>query len=164
MVKDFDYSDYGGSKLNGGDPAPNSTNRLGKKNSDSSLGVLKLGVSNANQQRKESLSEGVGSLAPDIFLETTVTNRTAQLSLANYTVIKIRIPGDTELTAGSIINFKIQSLNSEDSNNLDRYYSGKYLVTAVRHIIQSQGVFQSVLEITKDSSTQDYSNNEVPAI
>jgi hypothetical protein len=35
--------------------------------------------------------------------------------------------------------------------DLDEFYSGKYLVTAVRHIIQ-QGAYQTVIEICKDSS------------
>jgi hypothetical protein len=47
---------------------------------------------------------------------------------------------------------------------LDRYYSGTYLVSAVRHIISSGGVYQTVLEITKDSSPTAYSqvNNNSP--
>jgi hypothetical protein len=35
---------------------------------------------------------------------------------------------------------------------LDKFYSGKYLVTAVRHILQSNGVYQTVLEIAKEST------------
>jgi hypothetical protein len=44
---------------------------------------------------------------------------------------------------------------------LDEFYSGKYLVTAVRHIIQPT-VFQTVLEIAKDSTPKPYSgiNND----
>jgi len=34
----------------------------------------------------------------------------------------------------------------------DKFYSGKYLVTAVRHILQSNGVYQTVLEIAKEST------------
>lgn len=147
ITTDFKYSNYDGSSLNRGDVVPTVEN---------SLGVLKLAVSNANQKRKESLSEGVGSLGEDIFLETTMPNRTAQLALANYTVIKMRIPGDTGLTAGSTITFNLQSLDINAQKQIDQYYSGKYLVTAVRHVIQSQGVFQSILEITKDSSVGEY--------
>ena len=42
-------------------------------------------------------------------------------------------------------------------STLDRYYSGKYLVTAVRHVIQSQGVFQTILEIAKEKPDNAYS-------
>ncbi len=163
IVTDFDYTSYNGSTLNSGDPAPNTKDRLGRKSSDAPLGVLKLSVSNANQKRKESFSDVAGSLAPDIFLETTVTNRTAQLSLANYTVIKIRVPGDAGLVAGCTINFNLMSLDADTSKQLDTYYSGRYIVTAVRHVVQSFGVFQTILELSRDSSPGTYSS-EVPAI
>ncbi len=90
-------------------------------------------------------------------IQETVQNRTAQLALANYTILKIRVPGDTGLTAGSIINLNLPALDYRNGRKeLDKFYSGKYLVTAVRHILQSQGVFQTVLEITKDSSGASY--------
>jgi hypothetical protein len=38
---------------------------------------------------------------------------------------------------------------------LDAFYSGKYLVTAIRHIIQPTA-FQTVLEIAKDSTPTKY--------
>jgi len=61
------------------------------------------------------------------------------------------------LTAGSIINLNLPALDYRNGRKeLDKFYSGKYLVTAVRHILQSQGVFQTVLEITKDSSQAAY--------
>ena len=40
---------------------------------------------------------------------------------------------------------------------MDKFYSGKYLVTAVRHIIVPTG-YQTVLELAKDSSAQAYQN------
>jgi hypothetical protein len=105
----------------------------------------------------QNLDTSQKNLAPDVFIQETVQNRTAQLALANYTILKIRVPGDTGLTAGSIINLNLPSLDYQSNRKqLDKFYSGKYLVTAVRHILQSQGVFQTVLEITKDSSQATY--------
>jgi hypothetical protein len=43
------------------------------------------------------------------------------------------------------------TLKPGKERDLDKFYSGKYLVTAVRHIIQ-QGAYQTVIEICKDSS------------
>jgi hypothetical protein len=48
------------------------------------------------------------------------------------------------------------SLTGGQSKDKDKFYSGKYLVTAVRHILQSQGVYQTVVEIAKDSSLRSY--------
>ena len=81
------------------------------------------------------------------------------ISLANYTVVKIKIPGDPFITAGKTVQFNFPSLSSE--KGLDKNYSGKYLVTAVRHLIQSQGIYQTVLELAKDSNPQytTFTNN-----
>jgi hypothetical protein len=51
------------------------------------------------------------------------------------------------------------------SKGLDKFYSGKYLVTAVRHIIQPT-VYQTVVEIAKDSSSRKYNaiNNSDPKL
>ena len=35
---------------------------------------------------------------------------------------------------------------------LDEIYSGRYLVTAVRHILKSEGGNQTIMEIAKDST------------
>jgi len=109
--------------------------------------VIKMAIGNQNQMKNSYIPQG--SVAPDIFLETFVPNRTAQISLANYTVVKIKIPGDPFITAGKTVQFNFPSLSSK--KGLDKNYSGKYLVTAVRHLIQSQGIYQTVLELAKDS-------------
>jgi len=127
---------------------------------DFARGALKLVVSNSNQKLKptfQNLDPSQKNLIPDVFVQETVQNRTAQLALANYTILKIRVPGDTGLTAGSIINLNLPALDYQNGRKqFDKFYSGKYLVTSVRHILQSQGVFQTILEITKDSSQAAY--------
>ena len=149
-VTDFNYTDYKGSRLNKGEP----TDVTEYKDPRSSL---KLVPTNSGQKVKPTFDIFKSVLPPDVFIQETVRNRTAQLALANYTILKIRIPGDTGLKAGSVINFNILSLDAtKEKRDLDKYYSGKYLVTAVRHIIQSQGIFQTILEITKDSSQAKY--------
>jgi hypothetical protein len=96
------------------------------------------------------------TLAKNIAIETYVPNRTAQISLANYTVLKIKIPGDPGITVGRTIQFNLLTLKpTTETKNLDEFYSGKYLVTAVRHIIQPTA-FQTVLEIAKDSTPKPY--------
>jgi hypothetical protein len=151
---DFDYTKNIGSRLNKSPPTDTSEYK------DFARGTLKLVVSNSNQKLKptfQNLDPSQKNLIPDVFVQETVQNRTSQLALANYTILKIRVPGDTGLTAGSIINLNLPALDYENGRKqLDKFYSGKYLVTAVRHILQSQGVFQTVLEITKDSSQATY--------
>jgi len=154
---DFDYDKFKSQSesLNSGGVQDTLQNRLGKKSNESYDGVLKLVSGNSNQQNVPYIKQQ-GGVAKDIFIETYVPNRTAQISLANYTIVKATIPGDPGITAGRTINFNLLSLKPGKERDLDKFYSGKYLVTAVRHIIQSQGVYQTVLEIVKDSTTTSY--------
>jgi hypothetical protein len=155
-VTDYDYDEYKSRpKMNPGDVLSTSTNRLGKKQNQSYTGALKLAVSNSEQKIKIPEAYN-GSVAEDIFIEKFIPNRTSQISLANYTSLKLRIPGNFLLCAGDTIDFNLLSLNVQDdgSRELDKFYSGKYLITAVRHIMQGQDVYQCVLEISKESTPQ----------
>ena len=67
-------------------------------------------------------------------------------------IIKVVVPGDPGLTVGKTVVFNIYNLSSSGENKeLDPYYSGKYLVNAVRHVLQSQGAYQTVMELAKES-------------
>ena len=75
--------------------------------------------------------------------------------------MKAIIPGDSTITAGRTVNILLYSLQfGGDAENatraLDTYFSGIYLVTAVRHIIQTQGMYQTVLELAKESLKSSY--------
>jgi hypothetical protein len=157
-VTDFDYLKYLGQTGGQTSALSLSKNRLQKTQNQSYTGTLKMAVGNSEQKKKEYVKDGVGTVANDIYLETFVPSRTAQLSLATYTRVKIRIPGDSAITVGKTINFNLMSLMPIEGSekSLDKYYSGKYLVTAVRHIIQSQGVFQTILEIAKENPANSY--------
>ena len=154
-VTDFSYEDYkkNAISLNDGNATNKLTNRLGINQERSFDASFKVAIGNSLQADAPYIKQAPGSVAKDIAIETYVPNRTAQIALANYTVIKATIPGDPGITVGRTIDFNLYTLKPTDvAKDLDRFYSGKYLVTAVRHIIQSQGVYQTLLEIAKDSS------------
>jgi hypothetical protein len=158
---DFDYNKFReqSTSLNSNKLQDDLQNRLGKKSNENYEGVLKVVIGNSNQKQVKYIKEKEAGVAQDIFIETYVPNRTAQISLANYTTIKIVIPGDPGITAGRTINFNLLTLKPTNTQKeLDKFYSGKYLVTAVRHIIESQGKYTTVLEIAKDSTPTAYSN------
>lgn len=152
-VTDFDINKYKtqATLLNKNLPTNDLKNRLGKKSSESSESVVKVVTSTAGQQIVPYIKE-TDSATKDIFIETSVPNRTAQIALANYTSMKIAIPGDPGITAGRTINLNLLSLYQGDTRKVDDLYSGKYLVTAVRHIISVPESYQTILEICKDSS------------
>lgn len=151
---DFSYDKYKpqAKSLNSNAPINKTKNRLGVEETQSYDGVLKVLIGNAGQQDVDYIKEKDGAVAKNIFLETYIPNRTAQISLANYTSLKLAIPGDPGITAGRTINFNLSSLNPKDNRDMDKFYSGKYLVTAVRHSIIVPNQYQTILEITKDSS------------
>jgi len=157
-ITDFSYDKYKSEAktLNKGDPANVMRNRLGLTRNNSYDSSFKVATGNAFQQNEPYIKQVVNGVAKNIAIETYVPNRTAQISLANYTVLKIKIPGDSGISAGRTINFNLLTLKPTDSKkNLDEFYSGKYLVTAVRHIIQPSA-FQTILEIAKDSTPTRY--------
>lgn len=156
IVKDFNYTDYKGKTLNKGDVTNELKNRTGKTQSQSAEGVLKLAFGNSNQTSVPYIKQQ-GGVAKDIFIEDYVPNRTAQISLANYTTLKAVIPGDPGITAGRTINFDLLTLKPDlNVREKNKFYSGKYLVSAVRHSISSSGSYQTILELTKDSSPTNY--------
>ena len=159
VTTDFDVKQYaaGSTQLNGNLPLATSKNRLGLTQNQASESVVKVATSNAFQTQAPYIKQAPGSVAKNIAIENYVPNRTAQLSLANYTVVKMTIPGDPGITAGRTIDFSLLTIKpTTNTRELDKFYSGKYLVTAVRHIIQPEGIFQTVLEIAKGSSTTAY--------
>jgi hypothetical protein len=131
-------------------------NRLGLTQSTSPDSNFKVFTGNAMQSNAAYIKQVPNAVAKNVAVETYVPNRTAQISLANYTVMKMTIPGDPGISVGRTINVNLLTLKpSTTSKGLDEFYSGKYLVTAVRHIIQPT-VYQTVVEIAKDSSVKVY--------
>lgn len=156
-VETYDYTQKTSeSTLNGGSALSGIKNRFGKTLNEMYDSSFKVIVGNFDIKKAEGVGKGeyasaekVNAFANDIRAKVFVPKRSAQLALIQHTVGKIVIPGDTGITAGRCIEFNLPS--KTNSSILDTQYSGKYLVTAVRHIVQSQGVFQTVLEISKES-------------
>lgn len=153
-VTDFDYNTYkdSASKMNESSMLAASKNKLGKTQNQAYMGKLKLVSSNSGQKSKLTNLPS-NAIAEDIFIEKTLPNRTAQIALANYTLLKLRVPGNSLLSAGKTIQFNLASYSSvENQKNADAFYSGKYLVTAIRHVIQGDDTYQCILEIAKEST------------
>lgn len=166
----FDYNSYYGQSkhLNKYSMTNNYQNRRGDTmyqsmdGIDLEMGALRLSASNRFQKLNPYVigSEGgANNVANDIFTESYLKHRVAQLGLINYTRIKIIVPGDSGLTIGSTINFityGVGELNDNNERKPDPFYSGKYLVTAVRHKVEKGGTYITVLELSKDSVSAQY--------
>jgi len=159
----FDYTKYKSNAnvkaLDSNGALTPSQNRFGQTQNQTTDAKFKLTTSNSSQTKAPYIKQQPGSVAKDIAIENYVPNRTAQLSLANYIVVKLTIPGDPGITVGRTINFDLMTIKPSTSKRLlDKFYSGKYMVTAVRHILQSTGVYQTVLEIAKDSTPNEFNS------
>lgn len=86
------------------------------------------------------------------YVEDILTQRNMQIQLINNTELHCVVPGNPQFTAGFTVEFDIPAFteNLKSEKVLDPYYSGKYLITAVRHVMVP-GTLQTVLELSKNS-------------
>jgi hypothetical protein len=141
---------------------------------DLEMGALRMATGNHQDKMNSYVMAskgGANNVANDIFIETYLKNRVGQLGLINYTRIKIIVPGDPSLAVGKTVNFKTFAVSpstySGGERVFDPFYSGKYLVTACRHVINGpEGTYITVLELSKESVSESYSayNNSDPLV
>jgi len=168
-ITDFMYDDYlqSAKLLNKAPVTTSMQNRWGDTiyhgPADTRLesGALRIAAGNALEKQ---IVMDPDSVANDIKIEDFVPNRVAQLGLMNYMKIKLTIPGDTQITVGILLNFTAFDLkptvysnaDGQSSKSPDLFYSGNYLVTAVRHIMKNTEM-TTVIEMVKDSFGTDSS-------
>ena len=160
----FSYDNYSGTKLNKFSITNGYQNRFGSTMYGDvpttipglETGALRMAPSNSEQKKNDYVSQSPDNVANDIMIEKYLPHRVAQLALANYTKIKVTVPGDPNIMAGSVVTFNTYGINPAtfSGNNKNRtpdtMYSGNYLVTAVRHIVKNNG-YITVMEMCKDS-------------
>ena len=162
----FNYNNYKGNKLNNFGTLSSSQNRLGKNAGEMSDSVVKVATGNKNQLNSLSIANvpnGQSTVVQDIGIEKYVPNRTAQLALINQIKIQFSVPGDPGLSIGRVITLNIPSYaynGNPNSSNLDKYFTGNYLVSAVKHVMNKEGIYQCMVEAISDStSTQQLSGS-----
>jgi len=62
----------------------------------------------------------------------------------------ITVYGDSDLVTGDCLELNVPLFSSTDPDKKDEYYSGKYIIFALRHRIQG-GRYIMDLELVKDS-------------
>ena len=135
---------------------------------DMEYGSLRLTVTNSEQASTQYI-KGVApsqenSTKNNLFIENCMPYRLSQLGLANYTRIRITVPGNAQIFVGTTLNFfvfGVSPVNKNSKKTEDPYLSGKYLVTAVRHVIRNLS-YLTVVELCKDSNIAPFTgvNNE----
>ena len=92
-------------------------------------------------------------------IKNTIQKSISQQGAFNSFSIELLVPGNTAVTAGSIIEFTTLTNSSVNEPTIDPYMSGRYLVIEVRHIIQSittNTKHNMTLICAKDSVSKPY--------
>ena len=92
---------------------------------------------------------------PDI--ENTLQKAISQQQAYDSFTIEIKVPGNTGVSAGDVISFETTTFGGPQSKSkeIDPYISGNYLVTNVRHLIDTTQHI-TLLTCAKDSISAGY--------
>ena len=96
-------------------------------------------------------------------IKNTIQRSISQQGAFNSFSIELVVPGNTAVTAGSVIEFSTLTSSGVDKPRIDPYMSGRYLVIEVRHIIQritTNTVHNMTLICAKDSVSKSYMKND----
>ena len=76
-------------------------------------------------------------------------------------MVRVAIPGDSTRHAGDVIELKIPENNpsNEGLREYDKYLSGRFLVTNVRHAMKADREYVTVMECVKDSFEDEIRSN-----
>ena len=112
---------------------------------------------------KKNLLTGEITAIDTAAVENTLQKSMSQLGAFNSFAIEIVVPGNTAVTAGSVIDFETLTQTSPKKTRIDPYMSGRYLVSEVRHLIQRPKTTPDhvmTLVCIKDSVAKPYMKND----
>jgi hypothetical protein len=158
QVTEFKYNDYfnSASKLNKFPITTGYKNRDDKTESEMTNAVFKVMTTNAKQRQNPLISnpQALKTIAPSIDIETYIPYRTAQLGLSRSMIVEFTVYGDPNLRIGSKVKLNIPSLSLDDDTGKkanNKYYSGYYIVSGIRHILNFRGQYLCLVEAVTDS-------------
>lgn len=149
-ITEFDYNNYF-SQLKGNLPLyrdkqpysllTNAIDRNNKKHNEVPDTVVKMGFKTVNNRVNE-----------------TIPFRYPQLKHMFAIRVRIAVMGDVGLHVGKVIYVEVKSpapVSQQNSDNvkkkIDKMYSGYYLILALRHRLDQEAGFETILELGKDS-------------
>jgi len=87
------------------------------------------------------------------------SKRKSQIKQGRLFRIAANLAGDSRRKCGDVVYLKFAPLEpgkNEDESKIDKYITGKYLVTTVRHTLSQDGGYLMDMELTKDSVGMPY--------
>ena len=109
-------------------------------------------ATNANRVYQSACNTTLDAIDPSTNSPVEVTARRTN-QLQNLATLKLiaEVPGDLYNELGHVIDFQLNAkVSNQPAVEKHKYLSGKYLITAIHHVID-QYRYQQVLELTKDS-------------
>ena len=89
-----------------------------------------------------------------------LAERESQLNqVTNGTALTMVVKGQSYLEAGDLIQFNLLSVDEKNPTATDPQYSGKYVITKIRHQVNSQK-YTMALECAKDSVKYGFSQSD----
>jgi hypothetical protein len=81
--------------------------------------------------------------------------RNSQLQQINAIRLQIVVPGDSQRHVGEVVEVRIPAIeekNDTGGGKLDAAFSGRYLVSKIKHIMTpAQGSYETIMMLIKDS-------------
>lgn len=140
--------------------------RLKNKTHENYFAARRMYPTNRTHDTNPTISKKQPSIKQNL-VEAWMLQRITQINQLNYFKLKMVIPGDTYLMIGDIIEFDLPLVAAKNpgEKNINPYYSGRYLVTAIRHIFDYHR-YEMVIEATRDCLSAPYptSLNDNPDI
>lgn len=117
---------------------------------------LKMYPTNKNHNTYSQISSKQPGITPNL-VEAWMLQRTSQVNQLNHLKLKLLVPGDTAVTVGDVIEFMVplSQTHSAQAKNENPYHSGRYLVTAIRHVISNES-YEMIIEATRDCISINY--------
>lgn len=144
--------------------------RFGKTLDQYNNGTIRWGLTTTGQNENKYIKANQHDIK-DYNIEHTSIYRTTQFCLLSYNRFSITISGDPELTVGKIIYVSIPQMVVQQNKKINpenKFLSGYYIITALRHMINMTNEYLTVIEIRKDSyyatdTDSEFGGNGIPS-
>lgn len=93
-------------------------------------------------------------------INETLLKRNSLLNSVIYNRLNIKVPGDSERIVGDVVRIALLSPEESDTPKKDEFLYGKFLVTAIKHIITKEK-YEMDMEVSKDSFASSLDFTEV---
>tara|TARA_B100001250_G_scaffold20252_1_gene17223 strand:- start:2216 stop:3616 length:1401 start_codon:yes stop_codon:yes gene_type:complete len=132
---------------------------------DSVLHVHPTATINGNDAQHyitNALNEVVNPYTPNALSKTYLKRKAKFMELNAGTSIIMQVNGNTTIACGDIVEFNMPVIGAEHTKDkFDVYYSGRYLISKLRHIFDAPNKKHEIaMTLVKDSISQELPQNK----